>query len=544
MHSFINDRESIVSDTIDGIVAASSGRLSRYPADHTARVVVRSDWDKSKVAIISGGGSGHEPAHAGFVGAGMLTAAVCGDVFASPSVDAVLSAIVTVTGNAGCLLIIKNYTGDRLNFGLAAEKAKALGFKVEMVIVSDDVSIPEAARPRGVAGVLFVHKLAGYLSELNRPLSVIQSEASRVSDSIVSLGVSRDTCTMPGNTKSTRLSDLEVEIGLGIHGEPGVEVATFDTAKILVADIEQRLTLALSQCDSRYAVLLNNLGGLSRLEIFILLSEFMQTPLGTKADIICGPAALITALDMPGFSISLVPLDETMIDALRYQVGAKAWPDVTDRVSRSTVAVPELLNKEVFTPSKNDAVRIVIEAMARQCIAMEEEINALDALVGDGDTGSTFAGAARTVLAELDGLPLNDSAALFRALSEIKTRGMGGSSGVLFAILFEAAAKDLLQKSSWQHALRGGLSAMKRYGGAAVGDRTMIDALEPALDVLVSGGSISEAARAARAGAKTTASMDKAGAGRSAYLDSRSLHGVIDPGAEAVTRLIEVVAEG
>lgn len=542
MHSFINKRESIVSDTIDGVVAASSGRLSRFPVDHAARVVVRTDWDKSKVAIISGGGSGHEPAHAGFVGSGMLTAAVCGDVFASPSVDAVLSAIITVTGTFGCLLIIKNYTGDRLNFGLAAEKAKALGFDVEMIVVADDVSIPGAAKPRGVAGVLFVHKLAGYLSETDESLSSIHDLVSKVNRTIVSLGVSRDTCTMPGNTKSTRLSDAEVEIGLGIHGEPGVEVATFDSAKELIATVSTRLEEALDQSDSRYAVLLNNLGGLSRLEIFVLFSEFMQTPLGARADIICGPAAVVTALDMPGFSLSLVPLDELMIDALRYKVGVNSWFDVTDRVTKDMIVVPEPLNQEVFSPSENEDVRRIIEAMAMQCISMETEINALDALVGDGDTGSTFAGAAQTVLADLDKLPLNDTAALFRALSDIKTRSMGGSSGVLFAIFFEAAADAFQKDPSWSNALLCGLHAMKRYGGAVLGDRTMIDALEPALDVLISGGSLQSASVAARKGADSTALMDKAGAGRSSYLNSRSLHGVIDPGAEAVTCLLESIA--
>jgi len=136
-------------------------------------VVARGDWDKSRVAVISGGGSGHEPAHAGFVGKGMLTAAVCGDLFASPSVDAVLNAIVAVTGDRGCLLIVKNYTGDRLNFGLAAEKAKRYGLKVEMVIVADDIALPDNKQPRGIAGTALVHKIAGYAAEQgklrNRP---------------------------------------------------------------------------------------------------------------------------------------------------------------------------------------------------------------------------------------------------------------------------------------------------------------------------------------------------------------------------------------
>ena len=127
MAQFFNSRETLVVDAIDGVLRGAGGRLARLDGYPHIKVVFRTDWDKSKVAIVSGGGSGHEPAHAGFVGQGMLTAAVCGDVFASPSVDAVLAAILTVTGKAGCLLIVKNYTGDRLNFGLAAERARAFG---------------------------------------------------------------------------------------------------------------------------------------------------------------------------------------------------------------------------------------------------------------------------------------------------------------------------------------------------------------------------------------------------------------------------------
>ena len=137
MAQFVNSKESVVTEAVDGVVAASGGKLARLDGYPHIRVVVRNDWDRSKVALVSGGGSGHEPAHAGFVGPGMLTAAICGDVFASPSVDAVLAGILAVTGQAGCLLIVKNYTGDRLNFGLAAERARAFGLDVAMVVVED-----------------------------------------------------------------------------------------------------------------------------------------------------------------------------------------------------------------------------------------------------------------------------------------------------------------------------------------------------------------------------------------------------------------------
>ena len=166
MKHFFNRRENIVTEALDGLLLTSRpGMLARLDSYPDIKVILRADWDKSKVAVISGGGAGHEPSHAGFVGRGMLTAAVSGEIFASPSVDAVLTAIRAVTGPKGCLLIVKNYTGDRLNFGLAAEKARAEGFKVEMVIVADDIALPDLAQPRGVAGTLFIHKIAGFLAE-------------------------------------------------------------------------------------------------------------------------------------------------------------------------------------------------------------------------------------------------------------------------------------------------------------------------------------------------------------------------------------------
>ncbi len=163
---FFNQRANLVNEVIEGTIIASPwNNLARLESDPAIRVVVRRDLDKNNVAVISGGGSGHEPAHAGFVGKGMLTAAVCGDLFASPSVDAVLTAIQAVTGDAGCLLIVKNYTGDRLNFGLAAEKARRMGYNVEMLIVGDDISLPDNKHPRGIAGTILVHKVVGYFAE-------------------------------------------------------------------------------------------------------------------------------------------------------------------------------------------------------------------------------------------------------------------------------------------------------------------------------------------------------------------------------------------
>ncbi|MCG6884684.1 MAG: dihydroxyacetone kinase subunit DhaK, partial [Silicimonas sp.] len=214
MAQFVNAKDDLVKEAIDGLLACSGGKLARLDGYPHIKVVCRADWDRSRVALISGGGSGHEPAHAGFVGPGMLTAAVCGEVFASPSVDAVLAGILAVTGDAGCLLIVKNYTGDRLNFGLAAERARALGKRVEMVVVDDDIALPDLPQPRGVAGTLFVHKIAGAMAERGDTLDAVADAARRVIASVASIGKSLDTCTIPGSPKENRIPSGKAELGL------------------------------------------------------------------------------------------------------------------------------------------------------------------------------------------------------------------------------------------------------------------------------------------------------------------------------------------
>ncbi len=199
MKHFFNARDTLVTEALNGtILAAGSGRLARLDGYPHIKVLLRREVNRGQVAVISGGGSGHEPAHAGFVGPGMLTAAVAGEIFASPSVEAVLAAILAVTGGLGCLLIVKNYTGDRLNFGLAAERAKQLGLQVEVVIVADDIALPDAPQPRGLAGTLFVHKIAGYLAEAGRPLAEVAAAARSAAAAIYSFGAALAPCTIPG----------------------------------------------------------------------------------------------------------------------------------------------------------------------------------------------------------------------------------------------------------------------------------------------------------------------------------------------------------
>ena len=311
MAQFVNAKDDLVKEAIDGLLAASGGTLARLDGYPHIKVVYRADWDKSHVALISGGGSGHEPAHAGFVGPGMLTAAVCGEVFASPSVDAVLAGILAVTGEAGCLLIVKNYTGDRLNFGLAAERARALGRKVEMVVVDDDIALPDLPQPRGVAGTLFVHKIAGAMAEAGKPLDEVVNAARRVISNVASIGKSLDTCTVPGSPKEDRIPTGKAELGLGIHGEPGVEQVDFAGAAEAMKVVLDKLRPHVDA--GHCVVLLNNLGSTTPLEMSVLCHALAKS--GVAGHII-GPAPLMTSLDMHGFSVSALAVSDAELAAL------------------------------------------------------------------------------------------------------------------------------------------------------------------------------------------------------------------------------------
>jgi dihydroxyacetone kinase len=538
MDQFINGRDSVVTEAIDGLLRGAGGRLARLDGYPHIKVVVRADWDRSKVALVSGGGSGHEPAHAGFVGQGMLTAAVCGEVFASPSVDAVLAGILAVTGPAGCLLIVKNYTGDRLNFGLAAERAQAIGLKVAMVIVDDDVALPDLPQARGVAGTLFVHKIAGALAEAGADLETVASAARRVIDGVVSIGMSLGTCTIPGSAKEERVKPGHAELGLGIHGEAGVEQVAYAGARQAVAQVVERLEPHLKS--GPHVALLNNLGGCTQLEMAVLAEELARSVLADGISHIVGPASMMTSLDMQGFSLSLLPLDEDAEQALLAPAGPWAWPGAAPFGAPSVLPLPDGLKPARPAASAHPARRALIARCCEILIAAEADLNALDARAGDGDTGSTLATAARALMQVLDGLPLGDLAQLYRAIGVELGQTMGGSSGVLLAIFFTAAGDASAGGRGWIEALRAGLARMRQVGGARPGDRTMIDALAPALDALPGG--LEAAARAARSGADATAGMTRAKAGRASYLTADRLAGFNDPGAEAVARLFGQLA--
>ncbi len=542
MAHFINTKETLVTEAIDGFLRTSGNpdlaRLDGYPQ---IKVIVNTTHAANRVAVISGGGSGHEPSHAGFVGRGMLAAAVCGEVFASPSVDAVLAGILAVTGKAGCLLIVKNYTGDRLNFGLAAEKARGLGLKVEMVVVGDDIALPDINQPRGLAGTLFLHKIAGYYAMKGAKLNKVADIARAVANSAVSIGIALSSVSIPGVETEDRVPKGKAELGLGIHGEPGVDVIALENAAQTAAILVEKLFQSTKPAHN-YVLLLNNLGATTALEMNVIADEILKNPKAKKIKLVVGPSALMTALDMHGLSASLLPLNDEFEVALMAPVGPGAWPGTKVVAKPNVVKMSKDIKSVSAKASENVVFAAMLETACDALIAAEAELNMLDSKIGDGDTGSTMAGAARNLKSAIRTLPLARTGDAFAAISNTLTATMGGSSGVLLAILFAAAGVAANEKHPTANALQTGFNKMKQYGGANLGDRTMVDALEPAFEALVAGKGLAFAAKAARKGASATAKMKSAKAGRAAYVSANNLNGIIDPGAEAAARVLEALA--
>ncbi|BDF57993.1 hypothetical protein CE91St36_08100 [Christensenellaceae bacterium] len=314
MKKIINNIEDIVGEMCEGIVC---GR-PELAFDPKYRIVKRSQIDASKVSLISGGGSGHEPAHAGFVGKGMLSAAVCGDVFASPSTIQVYNAILQTESDAGTLLIIKNYSGDCMNFEAAKEMAEDDDIKVECVYVNDDIAVQDSLYTtgrRGVAGTVFVHKIAGAAAEAGKDLKEVKRIAEKTIKNVKSIGFALTSCTVPAKGSPTfNIGENEIEFGVGIHGEPGIERCRIETSARLAERMMQKLRDELKlKVGDRCAVMVNGLGGTPLMELYILNHD-IQAILAAEEII---PAKILvgnymTSLDMAGASVTLLKLDDEL----------------------------------------------------------------------------------------------------------------------------------------------------------------------------------------------------------------------------------------
>jgi len=553
MKKIINDTGSAVDDMLEGLVTVNS-KLALVEGQ---RIVVDAalQSSKSQVAVISGGGAGHEPAHAGYVGSGMLAAAVSGDVFTSPSVDAILEGIRAFRGGPGVVLIVKNYTGDRLNFSLAAEIARSEGIATEVVMVADDVAIDmehSAVGARGIAGTVFVHKVAGAAAARGLPVGEVARLGRLAASRIGTMGVGLTPCTVPAAGKAGfSLGDNEIELGLGIHGEAGVSKSEVKSSRELV---EALLSTVISrraiEPGSHVALLVNGLGGTPPMELAIATRDALDYLAEQKIIVKrAWTGTLLTALEMAGMSLTLMMLDDELLGYIDDATSAPAWPSLDGRVSMSKRHIAATQQSAEWIASDSRIIRSVLTSVANSLIAQSQRLNDLDQIVGDGDIGISLRRGSEAILADLDSYPLANPQDLGRALSATLRKSLGGSSGPLYAI-FMLRAAEALAAGDIAAAFSAGVAGISQVGGAKVGDRTMVDALEPAADAFETavreGKDVSEAMveaiAAAEKGTTYTATLT-ARLGRSSYLGERAL-GVADPGAEAVVVWLKAILNG
>ncbi|KAI3774018.1 hypothetical protein L1987_48560 [Smallanthus sonchifolius] len=428
MISLINNPNDVVTEFIEGLVETYPGLqyLDGFPE---VKVVLRADISAptyDKVAVISDlilmRWEWARACSCWICRDGMLTAAICGDVFASPPVASILAGIRAVTGPMGCLLIVKNYTGDRLNFGLAAEEAKAEGYKVEMVIVGDDCALPPPqgiAGRRGLAGTILVHKIAGAAAASALSLSDVAAEARHACGIVGTMGVALSVCTLPGQPKSDRLGPGKMELGLGIHGEPGAIVADIQPVDLVVSHVLNRILSEETNYvpikrGSHVVLMINGLGATPVMELMIAAGKAVPILLLEHglAVVRVYTGSFMTSLDIAGFSISIMKAEQAILQRLDAATKAPHWPvgvDGDHPPAKIPVPVPpsrstksdEVLSRPQELNQQGGALEIAIEAATLAIINLKDSLNDWDSKVGDGDCESTMSRGATAIQEDL-----------------------------------------------------------------------------------------------------------------------------------------------
>ncbi|WP_433803247.1 dihydroxyacetone kinase family protein [Actinomycetospora sp. CA-084318] len=547
MKKLINDAGDVVRQALEGVVRSTPGAA----LVEGTTVLVRTDLPTDQVAVLSGGGSGHEPAHAGYVGPGHLAGAVCGEVFASPSADAVLSGIRAFRDHPGVLLVVMNYTGDRLNFGLAAQLARAEGIPCEMVTVADDVALDAdddvTAGRRGLAGTVLVTKAAGAAAADGASLEEVTRTAREAAGATGTMGVALSAATVPtAGEPGFVLEADQIEIGLGIHGEQGVRRESLRPADELVDEVLDTICTDRGLGDGdRVAVLVNGTGATPPMELSILLRRALEH-LGSRGITVerAWAGTFLSSIDMAGFSIAVLGLDDERLARLDAPARSAAWPSGSGVVADGVPTVPDASEETGSASSSGvaapDGMRAAVEAVCTAVREAEPHLTELDTATGDGDLGTSLSRGAAAITDDLDSYRWEDAVAVLQGLAATLRRAIGGTSGPLYATGLLHAAEHLADGGSWATALQAGADGVSDLGGARAGDRTMLDALLPAASALASSGSVSDALAAAREGAASTETMAPR-RGRSSYLGDR-VHGHRDAGAEAVTVWLAALA--
>lgn len=512
MKKIINNPENVVMEMCNGIVMAHPELelLKKY------KVIKKKEMNNNKVTLISGGGSGHEPSHAGLVGKGMLDAAVCGDMFASPSQIQVYQAIKATEGKKGTLLIIKNYSGDIMNFKNGAHLASEDGINVEYVRVDDDIAVEDSLYTvgrRGVAGVVLVHKIAGAAAEDGKDLLEVKDIAEKAVKNVRSIGVALTSCTLPASGSPTfEIDEDEMEYGVGIHGEPGIKREKIASADELAGRMVRDLLKDLNVEGEEIAVLVNGFGGTPLQELYLfnnaVAREFSNRNIKVNRTFV---GNYMTSIDMAGVSLSIMKLDDELKTLLSNKSNAPAfkvdgpvqqgeYAGVEEEETAGTVHF-EVETEEEYRVVKDDVISLgnmiyLVDKMSEVIIKNELSFCKLDSHAGDGDFGTSVAKGFRQLKREWKTIINEESLSIGSFLgssSMVIMEHCGGASGPIWGGAFRAAGKAVGEKreltvQEFSNMLQAVVEGIQDIGersfgrGAEVGDKTLIDALVPCAD--------------------------------------------------------------
>ena len=567
MTYLLNSPDDFADEAVRGLVAAHPDLLVEVPGG-----VARSTLTPpGQPALVIGGGSGHYPAFAGWVGPGMGHGAPCGNIFSSPSASEVYSVVRNAENGGGAILGFGNYAGDVLHFGLAAEKLRHEGIDVRIVMVSDDIASngPENHRDRrGVAGDLPVFKIAGAAIEAGADLDEAERVAWKANDATRSFGLAFEGCTLPGAAEPLfHVEKGQMGVGLGIHGEPGVRDnpigSAAEVADLLLDDLlAEEPPRDENGYDGRVAVILNGLGTVKYEELFVVYGRIAQR-LKEKALTAVRPEVgeFVTSLDMAGLSLTLVFLDEELerywlapVETPAYRRGAMPTLNRDARTSIWDAGEAEIPESSEDSRACAQKIVAVLETFQQVCADNEAELGRLDAVAGDGDHGQGMAFGSRGA-AHAAGVAVGQAAGARTTLliaGQAWADAAGGTSGALWGAALTSAGgvfsdtggvndRDIVD------AVAAGVDAVMRLGGAKPGDKTMVDAAVPFRDALAdafdadAGAAITSAARVAREAADKTADIT-ARLGRARVLGEKS-RGTTDPGALSFSLLMHALGE-
>jgi dihydroxyacetone kinase len=563
-----NSERTFKDEMIDGLVAAYARYQRRVPG--TSAVVSRSAPTPGRVSTIVGGGSGHYPSFAGLVGPGFADAAVCGDIFTSPSAEQVHRTIRAVDGGAGVLMLFGNYAGDVMHFGLAADLARAQqGIDARIVLVTDDVASapPErAADRRGIAGDFFVFRAAASAAHRGDDLDEVERVARHANDRTFSIGVAFDGLTVPGRDEPLfTVERSTMVLGLGIHGEPGIQTMPATDADDLAGILVDRLLAERPAGATRARILVNGLGRVKYEELFILYRS-AASRLAAAGVELTEPeiGEFVTSLDMGGCSLTLVWTDDELEELLSTPVATPGYvrpgpvPGLDDEphpfgpTTADVASAPPLVDPASLTPGGGTALR-ALQAVAARLHELEAELGDLDAVAADGDHGTTMT---RGMDAALDAARRAgpDAAAILAAAGMAFADAAGGASGALWGsglttigTVLGAAGADSPGAPVLADALRQARDAVIRLGGSVPGDKTLVDALDPFVrrfGEAAHAGHRTAQAWVEAADVATQAAADTAGLrarrGRAARLAERSV-GTRDPGAVSLAAALTAV---